>query len=150
MFKKLISLTVVALLAMVINSSVFADKTTTHQCYCKPLETAVEKLNLTSEQQIKIKAIKKQMRESMRSKLVELRSLKPQLNGLIKSEKLDPAKLETLINQKKELLASIMKSRIMARNQIYNLLDTKQKEQFAQILDKRVKSHHTAAPAKSN
>ncbi len=134
MFKKLAKISI-AIFVVALCTTTFA-KGPTHQCYCKPFDKMIN-LNLTPEQETKILDIRKQTHQSLQATYVDLKSVQSQIRGLITSSKLDESKLDALVNQKKELLASIMKARIKMRNQVYNLLDDSQKSSFVKIMDRR-------------
>ncbi|WP_207384182.1 Spy/CpxP family protein refolding chaperone [Legionella nagasakiensis] len=95
-----------------------------------------QELNLTADQKEKIKAIKEEARKSLQANKEEMISIRTQVKELIKSDKIDEAKLNKLLEQKKEILASKMKTKIMMKNQIYNVLNAQQKAKFSAMMDK--------------
>ncbi|QDP72613.1 hypothetical protein FOG18_08630 [Legionella israelensis] len=99
-------------------------------------EKMLEKLNLTDAQKKQIEDIKKQYKEGMRAKFGELKNLRSQMIDLVKSDKIDENQLNQLVNQKKEILGSILKSKIMMKNQIYNVLNDDQKKQYIDMMQK--------------
>lgn len=105
---------------------------------CGCMAQMMQDLNLTADQQQKINQIRDQTKSQMQSQKDQMRALKGQINDLIKSEKIDEAKLDSLVNQKKDLMASMMKAKIKMKNQIYNVLDAQQKTKFAAMLDQKM------------
>ncbi|MCP0913451.1 MULTISPECIES: Spy/CpxP family protein refolding chaperone [Legionella] len=134
MMKQIILLPLLAL-SLAFSPVTFANKGDGH-CTCMHMKKMMQELNLTPEQQTKIKEIKDNAKSNMQAKREEMMSLKKQMKELVRSEKMDEAKLDQLINQKKELMASKMKAKIMMKNQIYNVLDAQQKAKFAAMMDK--------------
>lgn len=130
--KKIILLPFMAF-ALAISPVTFAKS---KSCPCMDVQKLEKELNLTSEQKNKIMEIRKQAKEQMKGKWEEMKNLYKQKKELVRSEKMDEAKLDELINQKKEIIATMMKTKIMTKHQIYNVLDAKQKEQYAAMMDK--------------
>ncbi|KTD21622.1 Spy/CpxP family protein refolding chaperone [Legionella londiniensis] len=129
--KKIILLPLMAL-ALAISPVAFADK----MCPCMDIQKMEKELNLTADQKNKIMEIRKQAKEQMKATWEQMKALHQQKKELVRSEKMDQAKLDELVNQKKELMASMMKTKIMTQHQIYNVLDENQKEKFAAMMDK--------------
>ncbi|MCX7115315.1 MAG: Spy/CpxP family protein refolding chaperone [Gammaproteobacteria bacterium] len=99
------------------------------------VRAAVKSVHLTKDQQTKVDAMKAEMKASLHGKWSEMKELHAQAKVLIRSEKMDEAKLDTLINQKKELMGSIMKTKIMMKHHMYNVLDAKQKASLSTKMD---------------
>lgn len=137
MNKKIFALIALSL-SLILSQVAFADS-----CNGEKMKKMFQSLNLDSAQQEKIKAIKDQLRESQKSNWEQMKTIRSQIHDLIKSDKLDESKLDSLIAQKKELMATMMKTRIMAKNQIYNVLNAQQKTKFEQMMkeweEKRMK-----------
>ncbi|WP_051546150.1 Spy/CpxP family protein refolding chaperone [Legionella lansingensis] len=98
------------------------------------MKEMMQSLNLDSSQQAKIKAIKDQLRQSQQSNMQQMKSIRSQIHDLITSGTMDESKLNSLIDQKKELLGQMIKAKIKAKQQIYNVLNDQQKSQFKQML----------------
>ncbi|KTC65976.1 envelope stress induced periplasmic protein (plasmid) [Legionella adelaidensis] len=105
-------------------------------CHC--MGQMMQELNLTPDQQKQIQQIKDQMKSQMQSNREQMQSLRTQMQTLIKSDKIDEAKLDSLVNQKKELMGTMMKAKIKMKNQIYNLLDAQQKTKFASMMEQKM------------
>lgn len=112
-------------------SSTGSSKTTACGCGDRMREM-MSSLNLNSAQQAKIKAIKDDLRKSQHANREQLRTISGQIRDLVTSDSMDDSKLTDLVNQKKELLAQMLKAKIVAKQQIYSVLTTEQKSQFKQ------------------
>jgi len=139
MNKKIISSTVLAFF-LSFNQAAFAMTSTTDsnkQCSCgERFKNMMASLNLTPEQKDKIKAIKAQARQALKGKVKEMRSIRMQINTIVRSDTVDETKLDALINQKKDMIGNFMKHRAMVKHQIYMLLNDKQKAQLQQMSNK--------------
>ncbi len=135
MIKKMILLPALAL-SLTFSVPSFADQHENGQCPCMRMQKISQELNLTADQKEKIKAIKEEARKSLQANKEEMISIRTQVKELIKSDKIDEAKLNKLLEQKKEILASKMKTKIMMKNQIYNVLNAQQKAKFSAMMDK--------------
>ncbi|MCA0402852.1 MAG: Spy/CpxP family protein refolding chaperone [Proteobacteria bacterium] len=100
------------------------------------MKKMVETLKLDDSQQAKIKSIKEQMKASQQANREQMKSIRMQMNQLVQAPNVDEAKLDSLINQKKELMGQMMKARVMAKNQIFNLLNPQQKTQYQDMMKK--------------
>ncbi|HAT6978924.1 TPA: hypothetical protein F8R96_11590 [Legionella pneumophila] len=132
MSKKSICLAALAL-AFTFGQPVFANTSNTTQskpCHCHDHKKALNQLNLTQEQKNKIKTIKIQAQKSIKENYKQLKAIKEQINALIANEKLDEAKLDNLISQRNKIAGTMLKNRIMMKNQIYNQLTNEQKTQY--------------------
>ncbi|WP_078767346.1 Spy/CpxP family protein refolding chaperone [Legionella maceachernii] len=109
---------------------------TNKSCGCKEakFKQMINSLHLSSDQQAKINAIKEQAKTTMQANHQQIKALRSQLNQLVESDNMDESKLDSLINQKKELMASMIKTKMMAKHQMYAVLNTQQKAQFQQMM----------------
>lgn len=118
-------------LALVTNAPVFANE------HCqKHMDYMTQSLQLTSEQKAKIQTIRDEVKTNISSNRDQLKAIKTQIREMVTSDTIDQAKLDSLIQQKTTLMASMMKSRITMQNQIYNLLTPEQKKQFSDLMSK--------------
>lgn len=132
MNKKIISL-LALLFSLTFTQIAFADKDATNaSCGCK--NNIYKKLELTPEQQTQIKAIREQANIIKIAKQKEMLSVNNQIQELIKADKLDEAKLDSLLNQKKELMASMIKNKVIVKHQIYNIFTAPQKEKYNEMM----------------
>lgn len=104
--------------------------------FAKCMKDAYKSLNLTTEQQNKINTLKDQVKTNLKDKEVQMKAMHEQVKALVQADTLDQSKLDALINQKKEIIGDMMKSKIMMRHEVYHLLTPKQKEQFATHVEK--------------
>ncbi len=142
MNKKIMFLPALAL-SMIFSHSTFADEDMLKdkQCPCIKIQKMKQELNLTPEQHDKIKAFKEKLKDDKKAKKEQLMSINKQVRELVKEDKLDEAKLDQLINQKTEIMASMMKNNIKLKHEIYGVLDSKQKKQFSAIMEQWEKKH---------
>lgn len=98
------------------------------------MEKMTESLDLTADQKAKIKAIGTQAKESMKPKMVEMRDIRMQLNTLADAKVLDEGKIDALISQRKEIMGTIVKGRLMVRHDISMILTDAQKAKLAQMV----------------
>ena len=99
---------------------------------------AMKSIHLTQEQQTKMKAMKEQLHEKLKGREASMKELHSKIKVLIRSDKIDEHKLDSVVNEKKELVGSMMKSNIMLRHDMYHLLDAKQKTEFVTKMDQCV------------
>lgn len=139
MIKQFILAPVIALSLSAVQP-VFADQHKDYQdkgiCHCKQMAKMADKLDLTKDQKAKIKAIKETGIKTMKTDSDELRQIRKEMKNLVKSDKMDEAKLEKLIDRKKAIIASMWKEKTMLTHQMYQVLDAKQKEKFSKLMDK--------------
>ena len=106
-------------------------------CPCKKMW--VKTLDLNDEQQAKMKAIRAQARAVKKKKKDELITINNQIQELIKLNELDESKLDVLINQKKEIMGTLMKSRAMTKHQMYNVLTPAQRAKYEDLTKEKGK-----------
>lgn len=134
MIKKIIMLPVLAL-AVTLNNPTFADTKGEGQCPCKRMEKFSRSLNLTNEQKSKIKTIKEQARRELRANREKMQAVKHQIKDLIKSKPLNEAKLDKLLSEKSAIITATMKTKVMMKHQIYNVLNSEQKAKYSEMLE---------------
>ena|SRR3989338_4917423 len=135
MIKKIMVLPAIVL-SLSLSQSVFShesDKMQPAHNRLSCVHQMMQKLALTSDQKTKIHALKDQAINELRGKRQELRSIRQQMRPLIETDTLDEAKLDTLIAQKKNVIASLTKRKIMLNRQVYALLDEKQKTIYTDL-----------------
>jgi len=126
-------------------TTVTTNKTSTTKsashCGCAHMKAMVRKLNLSAAQQTKINAIKKQAKNSLHTNYQEMKSIHNQIDALIKTDKLNEAQLNSLINQKKDVMASLLKTRTVMKHQIYNTLNAAQKVKYSAMMNQPAHKH---------
>lgn len=132
--KKLIWLATFTL-AFILGQPSFAscDKDQKHCSTHQRLDKLATELELTPEKKEKIKTYKEQARASMKENYAQLRALRGQISALIKSDKIDEAKLDDLVAQVNKIKGAMLKSRIMIQHELYSLLTDKQKAKYQQL-----------------
>ena len=105
------------------------------------LDKLAAELNLTSEQQAKVKALKEQGYADMKANLTQLKALRGQIGDLVKADKIDEAKLDSLVEQINKIRGSMLKSRILMQHQMYSLLTEQQKAKFLELKKKWDEKH---------
>ena len=110
------------------------------------MKRLVESLKLDDKQQASLKAIKEQTKESEKANWQQMKDVRLQIDQLVQSDKMDENKLNELINKRAELFAAMIKTKVMAKHQIYTLLNAQQKTQYQQMMkqweDKQMSKHH--------
>ena len=139
MNKKMIWISVLALSAsisqgvMACDSGCSGAKHHPHHMMGKHFEKMMGKLDLTAEQEKKIRAIKDQEQAYMKPQMLEMRDINMQLNDLAKAKVIDEAKMNDFIAKKEKIVGEMTKRRVMARYQINLILDAKQQEKMEKM-----------------
>lgn len=112
-----------------------SDNTTTPMgCHGKMIQMMMNSLNLDASQQAKIQAIHDQLKNDQKANWDKLRAIRSQIHDLITSDNFDASKASSLVDEKTAILGTMMKAKITAKNQIYNVLNDQQKTQFKQLM----------------
>lgn len=98
------------------------------------LQDIASTLKLDAGQQEKIQAIKDQLKTSTKANGEKLGALRGQINELIQSDKMDQAKLDGLVQQKIDLVSSMIRAETLSMHQIYGVLTAEQRTQYQQIM----------------
>ena len=107
-------------------------------CICgMHMEKVVQTLHLSQDQKDKIKDVIDKNKEAIKSDVQQMRHLRSQIRDLIISDDFTEDKVNSLIDKKKELVGTITKTKIMAKHQIFTLLDTRQKAQYKELMQKQ-------------
>lgn len=132
--KKLIWLATFTL-AFILGQPSFAscDKDQKHCSAHQRFDKLATALELTPEQKEKIKTYKEQARASMKENHTQLKALRSQITVLVKSDKIDEAKLDDLVAQVNKIKGAMLKSRIMMQHELYTLLTDKQKAKYQEL-----------------
>ncbi|WP_028389524.1 Spy/CpxP family protein refolding chaperone [Legionella fairfieldensis] len=111
------------------------QQSTSCGCNGDKMKHMIDSLKLDEAQQTKLQTIKEQTKATIKANWQQMKALRSQMNQLIQSDTIDQTKLDSLINQKKELVGNMIKVKIMAKHQIYNLLNAQQKTQYQQMIN---------------
>lgn len=104
-------------------------------CGCgHKMDDMMSSLKLDDAQKEKLKALKDQAKENMKANWAQMKEIRSQMDALVDSDTMDEAKVDSLINQKKELLATMMKSKAMMRHQIYTIMSPQQRTQMQNMM----------------
>ncbi|KTD53119.1 envelope stress induced periplasmic protein [Legionella santicrucis] len=101
-----------------------------------------KELDLTSEQQAKLQTYKEKAQANFKTNYAKLRTLRTQINSLIQSDKIDEAKLDSLIEQVSQIRGSMLKNKVMMQHQMFTILDAKQKAKFLELKKKWYLDHN--------
>ena len=141
MIKKIIWLSTLILALTIGQQSIACSaENKSKNCHCGEKKLS-NSLNLTDDQKLKIKALRIQSRNALKTNYQQLKALRNQINAMVKMDKIDEGKLDSLIAQRNKIKAVMMKSHIMMRHQICSLLTDKQKIQFNEMKKKREANH---------
>lgn len=138
MNKKMILIPAMAM-SLIVSPLSFAakyDQKDDKQCSCVKMEKMGKMLNLTDDQKAKIKKIKMEAKEQLKSQYEKMKPIRKELHQLVTSDKMDEAKLNELINKKNAIKAETMKIKYNMKNKVYNVLDEKQKQQYTEMMKK--------------
>lgn len=112
--------------------SVFADK---DKCGEK-LSKMVNELNLDKDQKEKVKPVIDNLKTTLKDNAEQMKDIRTQMSQQILSDKMDKANVDSLIDKKMTLVGNMMKAKAAAMNEIYGILNDKQK---AKVQDKMKK-----------
>ncbi len=124
------------ILSFAFSQAIFADDQSHNSCQqsaCTCDHELVDKLDLSPDQQAKIKSIRDEARLVRIAHQKERLSLHNQIEELSKADQLDEAKLEILLNRKKEITKSAIKNRMLVKQKIYNVLNAQQKAKYDEM-----------------
>ncbi len=142
MSKKFIWLSVIALVLTLGQPSFACSGDSKHCDAHQKFDKLAQDLNLTADQKAKISAFKEKARASFKANYAQLRALRSQVNTLVKADKIDEAKLDSLVEQINKIRGSMLKNRIMMQHEMYSLLSDKQKAKFLELKKKWLENHN--------
>lgn len=112
--------------SFVLNQTAFADSSACREGF----KSMIQSLKLDDTQKEKIKPIMEQLKTSMKTSWTQMKSLESQLKQQVTSATMDQNTVNSLVDQKTKLIGDMIKAKITAKNQIYNLLNDQQKSQL--------------------
>lgn len=142
MNKKLISLVAITLIITFGQSSFACSGDSKHCNTHHRSDKLAKELNLTPEQEAKLQTYKEKAQANFKTNYAQLRTLRTQINSLIESDKIDEAKLDSLIDQINKIRGSMLKNKIMMQHQMFTILDAKQKAKFLKLKKKWYLDHN--------
>lgn len=101
---------------------------------CTCMKKAFKTLGLTPEQEAKIKAIRTQANLVKLAKRQEIVTINNQIQALVRDDKLDDTKLDVLLEQKKQLMATMIKNKVLVKHQIASVLTAQQKTKYDELM----------------
>mgnify|MGYP000488118000 CR=1 FL=1 len=125
MYKKLLGILVLAC-SFVISTTTFANS----EACGEGMSKMIESLKLDDSQKQKIKPILENLKTSMKQSGEQMRDLSKQINDQATSSTMDQSAVNDLIDKKAKLIGDMMKAKVMAKNQIYAVLNDQQKTQL--------------------
>ncbi len=130
MFKKCLWIVAIAC-SLAIGQAAFAG------CACETgIDKMVASLKLDKAQKDKIKPILDQLKASVKDSAAQMTDLESQINQQATSASMDQATVDGLVDKKVKLIGDMMKAKITAKNQIFAILDDKQKAALQAMLKK--------------
>lgn len=131
MYKKLIG-TLALACTLVISSTVFA-----HSGGCgEGMKKMLESIKLDDAQKQKVMPILDSLKTSMKQSGEQMRDLSKQINAQATSASMDQSAVNDLIDKKVKLLGDMMKAKVMAKSQIYAVLNDQQKAELQSKMKK--------------
>jgi periplasmic protein CpxP/Spy len=131
MFKKFL-LIITFVSSLIINQMVFAESSVCRES----LNEMVQSINLDAAQKAKIKPILDQLKSTFKANESQMEALKSQITQQVNSANMDQGKVNSLVDEKTKLIGEVMKAKIMAKNQIFALLNPQQKGKLQEMIKK--------------
>lgn len=100
------------------------------------MKKMVESLKLDDAQKAKIKPILEQLKSTMKDNWTQMSGLDTQIKQQVQSANMDQSTVDGLVDQKTKLIGNMIKAKIMAKNQIANILTADQKTQLQGMMNK--------------
>lgn len=117
--------------SLVLGSTAYADGHCGHR-----IEAFVSGLNLDDSQKAKIQPIVEQLKSNMKDNWSKMKDIRMQLNQQIMSDKMDQSVVDSLVDQRSKMMSDMMKARASAMNQIWGVLNDKQKAACQDMMKK--------------
>lgn len=128
MYRKLFGIVVFAF-SLAFGQAVFAD--------CgEGLKAIVEGLKIDEAQKAKIKPILEQLKSETKNNWTQMKDINTQLRQQIQSSTMDQNTVNDLVDKKTKLIGDMIKAKVSAKNQIYNILNDKQKTELQTLMTK--------------
>ena len=104
--------------------------------FCRAgFDKMVQSLNLDPNQKTQIAPILRQLKQQLQNSGEQMGDLNKQINQEANSAPMNQAKVNDLVDKQTKLIGNMIKAKITAKNQIFSILNPKQKEK----LQERVK-----------
>ncbi|MGB6977470.1 MAG: Spy/CpxP family protein refolding chaperone [Gammaproteobacteria bacterium] len=139
MFKKFLWI-IAFVSSLMINQMVFADTSVCRES----LNKMVQSLNLDATQKEKIRPILDQLKSTIKMNVSQMDGLESQVMEQVNSTSMDQEKVNSLVNQKTKMIGDMMKAKIMAKHQVFAILNPEQKGKLQDMM-KRAEEKMKAA-----
>lgn len=138
MYKKLLWI------ILIISSLTLSNLAFSAPPYCRlGLNKLVQMINLDSAQKEKIKPILDQLKSTISGARSQMHGLGEQITQQVDSTDMNQGTLDSLISQKVKLIGEMIKAKLMAKHQIFGILNPQQREKL-QSMVKMVNDRVTA------
>ncbi|TAL61384.1 MAG: hypothetical protein EPN84_08045 [Legionella sp.] len=117
---------------LVLSQAVFADSWGCGE----GMKQMISSMKLDSAQKDKIKPILDQLKSSIRESGSQMKDLDLQINQQSVSADMDQSTVDSLVDKKAKLIGDMMKAKITAKNQIFAVLNAKQKIELQNMMQK--------------
>jgi protein CpxP len=131
MFKKFLWI-IAFVSSLMITQMVFANSSVCRES----LNKMVQSMNLDTSQKAKIMPILDQLKSTIKTNASQMDGLESQIEEQVNSTNMDQEKINSLVNQKTKLIGDMMKAKIMAKHQIFSILNAEQKGKFQDMMKK--------------
>lgn len=116
-------------------SFLFTQATFADSSICREsLSKMVQSLNLDANQKSKVNSILDQLKSNMKATGTQMDGLEDQITQQTYSANMDQNNANSVVDQKTKLIGDMMKARITATNQIYNILNPQQQAKFKSMM----------------
>lgn len=96
----------------------------------------VDSLKLDDTQKQKIMPVVENLKASIKQSAMQMKDLSKQIDEQMTSDAMNQSVVNDLIDKKAKLIADMMKAKIMAKNQIYVVLNPQQKTEWRSMMQK--------------
>lgn len=98
------------------------------------LKAMIESLKIDDAQKAKIKPVLEQLKSTMKDSGAQMMDLSKQINQQAMSANMDQSAVDSMIDKKAKMIGDMMKAKIMAKNQIFAVLNDQQKAQLQTMM----------------
>jgi len=102
----------------------------------------MESLNLDKDQKAKMQPVVEQFKSTMKANWSQMKDIRSQIKKQVQSDNMDKATVDGLIDKQTKLMGDMMRARIMAKHEMFTVLNAQQK---ATLQSKEVKWEEKAA-----
>ena len=98
----------------------------------------IKELNLTEDQQQKIRQFRQQHYQRVIQDFKKKHEIQQQIMMMSMQKEIDKASLDTLLKQRSELSTDILRSKVLMRHQIYQVLNDEQRTKLQSIMKNKM------------